>query len=251
MKEDTKVLGIVTARSGSKGIPHKNLYPVAGAPLVYYCIQAAQSSGIFDRLIISTDDEKIAEVAKGYGIEVPFMRPKHLAEDDTPHLPVIQHALNSLEEKYDYAAIIQPTAPTLQKWHWQEAWELLGEKDGDSVISVMEIPTLYHPAKALIQADKGLLITDHRRDGTGRQSLPKAYYSTAGLYIFKTKNLDSGNFYGEKIIPYEIDADYAIDINELEDIDRARESICLIMPPDVKEKDEEEYKKLCKEYERI
>ena len=93
-----EVLAIITARGGSKSILYKNIYPCAGLPLIAYTIKAAQSAKKITRLIISTDDEAIADVARRYGVEVPFIRPKEFAADDTPDLPVFQHALRHLEQ---------------------------------------------------------------------------------------------------------------------------------------------------------
>src|SRR5689334_12382633 len=96
------VLGVITARAGSKGIPGKNTKILAGRPLIAYTIDAAADSGVFDRLILSTDDERAAEIARARGCEVPFLRPPELCADDTPHLPVMQHALTWLREHDDY-----------------------------------------------------------------------------------------------------------------------------------------------------
>src|SRR3989344_5697715 len=98
-----KILGIITARGGSKGIAGKNVKPLLGKPLIAYTIEAAKKSGVFDRLILSTDDEEIARVAREYGCEVPFMRPSELAQDTTPHLPVVQHAVEWLREHEKYS----------------------------------------------------------------------------------------------------------------------------------------------------
>src|SRR5437773_4762667 len=96
------VLGVITARAGSKGIPGKNTRLLAGRPLVAYTIDAARASGAFDRLILSTDDEQAAAIARKMGCEVPFMRPAALSRDDTPHLPVMQHALAWLRDEQQY-----------------------------------------------------------------------------------------------------------------------------------------------------
>ena len=92
-ESDVKVLGVITARGGSKGIPGKNLKPLAGKPLLAYTIEAARRSGAFDRVILSTDDEAIAAAGRDLGCDVPFIRPADLAHDETPHLPVMQHAV--------------------------------------------------------------------------------------------------------------------------------------------------------------
>ncbi|HET9706553.1 MAG TPA: acylneuraminate cytidylyltransferase family protein, partial [Vicinamibacterales bacterium] len=94
-----KVLGVVTARAGSKGLPGKNLRPLGSKPLLAYTIEAARQSGVLDRVILSTEDQQIADVGREYGCDVPFIRPRDLAQDDTPHLPVIQHAVKWMAER--------------------------------------------------------------------------------------------------------------------------------------------------------
>ena len=112
------VLGVVTARAGSKGIPGKNTRRLAGKPLIAYTIESALASGVFDRLILSTDDEEAARIARELGCEVPFMRPAALCADDTPHLPVMQHAVAWMrdEQRYepDWVMILMPTSPLRQ-----------------------------------------------------------------------------------------------------------------------------------------
>ena len=110
-----KVLGIITARGGSKGIPGKNLKLLAGKPLLAYTIDTARRSGALDRVILSTEDEAIATAGRDLGCDVPFIRPLDLAHDDTPHLPVIQHATRWMQERVNYrpdaVMILQPTSP--------------------------------------------------------------------------------------------------------------------------------------------
>src|SRR3990167_1609428 len=245
---NTKLLGIITARGGSKGIPHKNLYPIAGMPLIYYCIENAKRSGIFDRLIISTDSDKIAEVAQEHGVDYPFKRPVGLAEDGTPHFEVIKHAL-ALTPGYDYAAIIQPTAPLIQGFHWREAWGRLLETGADSIISVYPIPYDNHPLKAMLKMGEYLLVHPARKRGLRRQDLLPAYKSTGGIYMFKTSLIEQGDFYGERPTYYEVDEEYALDINEESDLDEARCRIAIPCYPSIKEDDEKEYDKLCKSME--
>src|SRR5437868_14236669 len=110
-----RVLGVITARGGSKGLPGKNLRPLAGTPLIAHTIDTALAAAAFDRLILSTDDETIAAAARSRGCDVPFMRPAELARDETPHLPVLQHAVRWLAEHDRYSPdavmILQPTSP--------------------------------------------------------------------------------------------------------------------------------------------
>src|SRR3989344_1610132 len=186
-----KVLGVITARGGSKSIPRKNIKDLAGKPLIAYTIEAAHKSGVFDRVILSTDDQEIADVAKRFGCEVPFMRPAELAEDTTPHLPVMQHAVRWLKENQgyesDYVAILQPTAPLRQSFHFKEALELLKRLEADSVVSVIEIPGHFHPlwAMKINKHSLGTLyVSDEpfRKRPKRRQDLAKAYAPSGSLY---------------------------------------------------------------------
>jgi CMP-N,N'-diacetyllegionaminic acid synthase len=228
MKKHT-VLGIITARGGSKGIPGKNIKPLLGKPLIAYTIEAALQSKALDRLILSTDDEGIAEVAKKYGCDVPFMRPKELAEDNTPHLPVMQHAVNWLKDHEghapDYVMILQPTSPLRQAFHIQEAVELIRSSGADSVLSVAEVPEHFNSRKTMIADKDGMLKLIHPFDApiyqriARRQDLQKEYWSVGSIYLFKTTllNVDKPNFYGEKTAPYSIEEKYVVDIDMPED----------------------------------
>ncbi|MEN6348192.1 MAG: acylneuraminate cytidylyltransferase family protein [Syntrophomonas sp.] len=111
MIDGKSVLAIIPARGGSKGIPHKNIRNLAGKPLIAWTIEEAKKSRCIDRLILSSDDEEIIRVAKEWGCEVPFIRPAELAQDDTPGIDPVIHAINTLDEIYDYAVLLQPTSP--------------------------------------------------------------------------------------------------------------------------------------------
>src|SRR5687768_15940207 len=135
-----KVLGIITARGGSKGIPGKNLKLLAGKPLLAYTVETARRSGVLDRVILFTEDWRIAAAGRDLGCDVPFMRPLDLAQDDTPHLPVIQHAARWMEERASYrpeaVMILQPTSPLRSSEDIAAAVELLDRSGADSVLSV-------------------------------------------------------------------------------------------------------------------
>lgn len=220
-----KILGVITARGGSKGIPGKNIKDLCGLPLIAYTIKSAHESGVFDRIILSTDDAKISEIAKKYGVEVPFTRPAELAQDNTPHLPVMQHAVKWLKDNDgyspDFVAILQPTAPLRQPWHLREARDLLKKLDADSVVGVTEIPGHYSPYWAVVCDGNGLgqLFTGDqiRNRIPRRQSFPKKTYSNNGaLYMFKTELLfdkEEPNFYGERVAIYPMDEKYSINID--------------------------------------
>lgn len=231
-----KILAVVTARGGSKGIPGKNIKPLLGKPLIAYTIEAAKASGVFDRIILSTDDEEIARVGKEYGCEVPFMRPKNLAEDTTPHLPVMQHALKWLKdnENYspDYTMILPPTAPLRQAFHIKDAVELMIKTNADSVLAVAEIPKDFTPYKAMIKDENGFLELvlggPVSKRTIRRQDTPVAYWGIASIYLFRTKLLfdpKEPNFYGEKVVPYIVENKYLVDIDTPDDWERAEEAL--------------------------
>lgn len=225
-----KVLGVITARGGSKGIPGKNIKPMLGKPLIAYTIESAKNSGVLDRLIISTDDPKIAAVAKGLGCEVPFMRPntEELSGDKAGHLKVMQHAVNWLKEKEgyypDYVMILQPTSPLRQPAHIKEAVELILKTGADSALSVSEVPENFNYRKTMIinESDMLKLVNGdpiYKRIAR-RQDLPKNYWSVGLIYLFKTDLLfdkENPNFYGEQTAPQIIDQKYVGDINTPED----------------------------------
>ena len=225
-----KILGIITARGGSKGIPRKNIKELKGQPLIAYTIKAAQESGVFDRIILSTDDAEIADVAGRYGVEIPFMRPAELAQDGTAHLPVLKQAVEWLRDNQNYlpeaVMLLQPTAPLRQTWHIKQALELLISSGADSVVSISEIPGHFSPYWAVVEGqDKWakLLVSSeplHQRIPR-RQSFPqKTYYHNGAMYLFKTGLLfdqNTPNFYGQNVIVYPMADKYSVNIDNPED----------------------------------
>lgn len=216
----------MTARAGSKGIPGKNTKLLAGKPLIAYTIEAARLSGVFDRLILSTDDERAATVARSLGCEVPFMRPAELCADDTPHLPVMQHAVRWLEdqEQYrpDWVMVLMPTSPLRQPRHIAESLELAMASGADSVVSVDEMPAHYNPLRALTVDGRGrarLFVGDLpvRRRPNRRQDLPKAWVFNGAIYLFQTRLLfDRGDpgLYGDAVVAYVMPPPYGHNLDE-------------------------------------
>jgi len=146
------VLGVIPARGGSKGIPGKNLRSLAGKPLLARAAEAARQSGVIDRVILSTDSEEIAELARTLGLEVPFLRPADLANDAAPMQPTIEHAVVALERtgwRTDAVVILQPTAPLRRGEHVSRAVEILETTDASSVVSVIPIPAHFSPHYAM------------------------------------------------------------------------------------------------------
>ncbi len=224
---DRKILGIVIARGGSKSIPRKNIRPFCGKPLIAWSIEAGRDSGVLDRLIISTEDKEIADIARTLGAEVPFIRPAELAEDVTPTLPVLQHAVQWLREHEgyypDYVLLLEPTSPGRQAFHIQEAVALATQTAADSVIALGEVEG-HHNCHWQIKIDekgKALLA-----DGSPwssvirrRQDLPKTYFRNGAFYLFKTDLLfaPEPSLYGNDVRGYILAPEYSIDIDSPED----------------------------------
>ena len=132
-----RVLAIVPARGGSKGVPRKNVRPLGGKPLLQWTVEAARASVHIDRLVLSTDDDEIARLGRTIGIEVPFMRPSAAASDEATADAVIDHALASLDEPFDYLVLLQPTSPLRSATDIDGCLDLLAASDADSCVSVV------------------------------------------------------------------------------------------------------------------
>jgi len=223
------VLGVITARAGSKGIPGKNTRPLAGQPLMVYTVEAARESGVFDRTILSTDDPRAAAIAREHGCEVPFLRPASLATDETPHLPVLQHALAWLRdhERYtpEWVMILQPTSPLRQARHIREAVDLAISSGADSVASVDEIPAHFNPMRVVSIDEHGwarLFVggSPVKNRPVRRQDLPQAWVLNGAIYLFRaTLLLDpiEPSLYGDKVAAYRMSHPFGFNIDEPED----------------------------------
>ncbi len=213
---------MVPARGGSRSIPRKNIKLFAGHPLLAYSIAAGLQAKSVTRVIASTDDEEIAEVARSYGAEVPFLRPAELAQDHTTDLPVFQHALDWLrrEEQYVPEIVVQlrPTSPIRPLDCVDRAVEiLLEDTQADSVRGV--VPSGQNPYKMWIIQDSGSmtpLIGDGPREAYNRprQDLPPTYWQTGHIDAIRTSTVvEKGSMSGDLILPLLIDARYAVDID--------------------------------------
>jgi len=228
----SRVLGLITARAGSKGIPGKNVKQLAGKPLIVYTIEAARASGVFDRIMLSTDDEVAAAIARAHGCEVPFMRPAELCTDATPHLPVMQHALTWLrdQERYEpeWVMTLLPTSPLRQPAHLRQAVELARSSGADSVIGVDELPPHFNPMR-VVSIDEGgwarLFVGGQpvkRRPGR-RQDMPAAWVMNGAIYLFKTECLFDPiepNLYGDKVAAMVMPPPYGMSLDDPEDWER-------------------------------
>ncbi len=218
-----KVLGVITARGGSKGIPGKNIKPFFGKPLIAYTIEAAITSGVFDKLILSTDDKEIAGVAKKFGCDAPFIRPAELAGDNTPHLSVIQHAVRWLKEneKYepDYVMILQPTSPLRRPEHIKESVDLMLKYRSDSVVRVSPVPGHYNPQWQFVLGEGNALKIftggPFRDIIKRRQDLSTTYAKNGSIFLIKTANLfdNRPSLYGDDVRAYVMDEKFSTNID--------------------------------------
>lgn len=192
-----RVLAVIPARGGSKGIPRKNLAPLAGKPLIAWTIEAAREAGCLQRIIVSTDSEEIAAAAREAGAEAPFLRPPELARDDTPTTDAVIHAVRWLEEHDGYqpeaVMILQPTCPLRTADDIREGVALMGEKEAESVVAVCEAKQ--HP-RWMKQIEPDGRLTDFAGDWqftTRRQDLPQLYALNGALYLTRCDILVAHN----------------------------------------------------------
>lgn len=218
----SRVLGLLPARSGSKGLPGKNIRLLRGKPLLAYAAEAARDSGVVDRVVLSTDAEDIAEVGRLAGLDVPFLRPDWLAQDDTAMLPVITHAVDTLARDgwvADIIVLLQPTSPLRTGAHIRRSVELLQETTADSVVSVLELPRHLSP-DYVMRLEEGRLVPflPEGQRVTRRQDARQAYVRDGTVYTFWRRTLvEKGSLYGDDCRPLVIPADESLTIDSPED----------------------------------
>jgi N-acylneuraminate cytidylyltransferase len=229
-----EILALIPARGGSKSIPRKNIKPLAGFPLIAYSISAGLASKQVSRVVVSTDDEEIAAVSRQFGAETPFLRPAEYSQDDTPDLPVFEHALQWLatEEGYHPEIVVQlrPTSPFRRTHHIDKAVALLlANPDADAARTVC-LP-FQNPFKMWQIAPDGvltpLLKTEHPEPyNLPRQALPEVYWQTGYVDAIRTDTIRSkGSMTGDRILPLIIDSSEWVDIDSPDDWRRAERLI--------------------------
>ena len=208
MRVSEKVLAVIPARGGSKGVPRKNIRRVCGKPLIAYTIETALAARhLFHRVIVSTDDDEIADVARRYGAEVPFMRPAELAGDEAPTVPVIQHTVQFVEQqddfKLDWVFLLQPTAPFRTVEDIEEALRLARAGGCDSVISVVQVFSVHPILMKRIENGQLLPYCMEEKEGTRRQDYdPPAYMRNGAIYLARRDVLmERNSMWGDAIRP--------------------------------------------------
>jgi CMP-N-acetylneuraminic acid synthetase len=213
------ILGLIPARGGSKGVPRKNLAPLAGRPLIAHSIEAALASGRLGRVVVSTEDAEIAETARRFGAEVPFLRPAELAADDTGALPVMRQAIAALDGqgwRTDALVYLQPTSPLRRAEHIDAAVEMLLAQAADTVVSVVAVPHQFNPV-SLMRLEHGLLqpYLAQEAQPLRRQDKPElwARNGPAVLAAIRATLMDLGLIYGPRTLPLVMTPEDSLDID--------------------------------------
>ena len=220
------IIALIPARSGSKRIPNKNIKYLNGHPLIAYSITSALDSGIFDKVIVSTDSKDIAKISEHYGAEVPFIRPKHLSTDISPDIDFVEHALEYLDigsKTYDCFSILRPTSPFRKSATIKRAWEQFkNEKGIDSLRAVERCQQ--HPCKMWVIRENRMLplipIGPEHQPWHSSQypTLPEVYVQNASLEIAYTETVNKyNNISGDTVIPFITMNDEGFDLNIEED----------------------------------
>jgi CMP-N,N'-diacetyllegionaminic acid synthase len=211
-----RVLGVIPARGGSKGIPGKNLTLVAGRPLLAFTADAVHASRRLTRTIVSTDDESIARSARELNLDVPFMRPDALAGDAVPMLPVLQHALSAMRElgfDAETVVLLQPTSPLRRAEHIDAAIDLLHDSGAESVVSVVEVPHQFSPVSVL-SMDGGRLRPFVDGAATRRQDKPRVFARNGPAVIaVRADVIAGGSLYGTDSRPLVMTPDDSVDVD--------------------------------------
>ena len=215
------ILGIIPARSGSKGIKDKNIIDLNGKPLIAYSIEAGLKSKYIDKVVVTTDGEEIAREAIKYGAEVPFLRPEYLSSDNAKTIDAVIHCIEEMEklgEKYDYVVLLQPTQPLRQSWHIDEAIELILEKNEEALVSVSKVkdnPILIRSIDSNGYAVNLLSESITKR----RQDFQDFYKVNGSIYINKiNQNLNNKTSLNDNKLVYIMDEKYDVDIDEMLDL---------------------------------
>jgi CMP-N,N'-diacetyllegionaminic acid synthase len=229
------VLALIPARGGSKGIRDKNIRPLRGRTLLEYAARAAFASGVIDRTVLSTDSEQIAEEGRRLGMEVPFLRPPELARDDTPMLPVIEHAVDFLEQRGwqpEIVLLLQPTSPLRRADHIRNAVRELRDSGADSVVTVVQLPRHLSP-DYVMRIEEGRLVPflPEGASVSRRQDARPAYVRDGTVYAFWRRTLrDTRTIYGIDCRAMVLPARESLTIDTPEDWDEAERRILSVEP---------------------
>ncbi len=223
-----RVLAIIPARGGSKGVKRKNIKLLGEKPLIQYTIESAKQAIKLSKIMVSTDDEEIAEFSRSLEVEVPELRPKHLASDNSPTIDTVIYTLEYYQkeknEYFDAVCLLQPTYPFRKSNSVDEAIQTFIEKGTDSLISVVTVPHEYNPHWVFVENEVGHLkiATGESTIITRRQALPEAYIRDGSIYITRVPVvLESKSLYGTSTCCYKSDTSTYVNIDTIEDWKKA------------------------------
>ena len=207
------VLGVIPARGGSKRIPHKNIKPLCGKPLIEYTINAAINSDL-DAVLVSTDDPDILLFCESLGINV-IERPVDYGSDDAPTILALQHAIGGLEDTFDAVITLQPTSPFRQSKHINAALKLFTNEPCDSLVSVQKIPHNFCFEKTMNINNERVILDDNLK--RSQDTSVRYARNGAGIYISNISLIMQGRILGDNILPFEMNKIESLDIDDLED----------------------------------
>jgi N-acylneuraminate cytidylyltransferase len=226
-----RILAIIPARGGSKGVPRKNLKLLAGKPLLQYTIETAQACTSIDQIFFSSENQELVDLACKSGLNVPFLRPDHLAADQSGTLEVLQHVVEELRNRgdvYDAICLLQVTNPFRTPQLVEQAIQRFKEGTFDSLISVLAVPHEYNPHWVFEPREDGALAiaTGEPTIIKRRQELPVAFYRDGAIYLMTVNTLMKENsLYGSHIGYIESDASRHVNIDTMEDWKNAEELV--------------------------
>lgn len=222
-----KILAIIPARGGSKGIPRKNIVPLAGKPLIAWTIEAAKKSKYIDKIVVSSDSDEILKVGAKYGAEA-ITRPAVLATDTAAPGPLIFQVMDYLKEKENYIpeiiVYLQPTSPLRDFRDINSSIELMLSKKATAVISVNELEKKY--LKTFVAVKSGYLkgSVSNKHPFMNRQQLPNVYMPNGAIYIITRKEfMKTGQLFSNKTLPYTMTAEKSFDLDTMEDLKKLRQ----------------------------
>lgn len=223
MYKNKTFLAIIPARGGSKGLPGKNIKNLCGKPLIAWSIEVGLKSKYLDEVIVSTDSEEIADVAKKYGANVPFLRPKILANDTAPTFDTLKHAIdfckNNLNKTYDYIVLVEPTSPLRTEYDIDNAIEQLFDSKASSIVGIGKTED-QNPAFLIKKNENGFIYGYENKDMRvmRRQDINDVFFFEGTIYISKTDTLlDKETFYHSETIGYDVPKYKSLEIDDIDD----------------------------------
>jgi CMP-N,N'-diacetyllegionaminic acid synthase len=208
------ILAIIPARGGSKGIKGKNLLKVHGKPLLAWSIEQAKASLYIDRLVLSSEDEEIIKVAKSYGCEVPFVRPRELATDVSPTIDTIHHAMSHLDKAYDYLVLLQATSPLRTSGDIDRCISICHKGGVSSCVSFTEVEQSPFWMYRMHDDSRMIPILGKEDQSARRQDNPKCYIKNGAVYVARWESLlDSDSFVTNDTLPYIMPHERSLDID--------------------------------------